>query len=367
VHEKTATDADGITRLRREADLLSAARHPGVVELAGFEVSDEQAVLRTLDVGPSLNQSGALDAKQVAELVAAVATTVADLHSIGIVHGAIEPPHVLIAPDGRPVLCSFSRAGRVGEQPTGAPGPLSPSDDVADLGALALALLDDDPLARLRGEPSLADAIRSVARTALDPDRAARPPAAQLAEKLRMAEARKPPAGRARQRQLALLGASALLVVVGVALLVPVRHHRPATVTVAPAARVSPAAPPPKACPVVTAALRADVDGDGCDDSVTFDGGMFSAAGLRFKVGEAGDIAATGHWGCGPKATVALLRRNGDVALFDDWAKPGQPVTARLVGHVPGANQLRADDVNNDGCDEMVVTGPDLRPVVLRR
>jgi hypothetical protein len=367
VHEKTANDADGIARLRREADLLTAARHPGVVELAGFEVSDEQAVLRTVDVGPSLDQSGALPSERVAELVAAVATMVADLHSIGIVHGAIEAPHVLTASDGRPVLCSFSRAGRVGEQPPGAPGPLSPSDDVADLGALALALLDDDPLARLRGEPSLADAIRSVARTALDPDRAARPSAAQLAEKLRTAEARKLPTARVRQRQLAFLGASALLVVVGVALLLPGRHHRPATVTVAPAARVSPAAPLPKACPVVTTTLRADVDGDGCDDSVTFTDGLLSAAGLHFKIGEADDIAATGHWGCRPKATIALLRPDGDVALFDDWAKPGQQVTARLVGHVPGANQLRADDVNNDGCDEMVVTGPGLRPVVLHR
>ena len=37
-------DEEGISRLRREAELLEAARHPGVVELLGFEVTDDAAV-----------------------------------------------------------------------------------------------------------------------------------------------------------------------------------------------------------------------------------------------------------------------------------------------------------------------------------
>src|SRR4051794_30648783 len=131
--EKRAVDAEGVARLRREADVLVAARHPGVVELVGLDVDGDHAVLATVDVGPSLAEAGDLSADRVAELVAAVATTVADLHRLGLVHGAIEPAHVLLAADGRPVLCSLGRGGRVGEHPPGSPGPLTTADDIADL------------------------------------------------------------------------------------------------------------------------------------------------------------------------------------------------------------------------------------------
>lgn len=69
-----------------------------------------------------------------AGLLAAVATTVADLHAMGVVHGRIEPSHVVVDGVGRPVLCGFG-----GPEPT-AVGP-GPADDVAAVGRLIDHLL----------------------------------------------------------------------------------------------------------------------------------------------------------------------------------------------------------------------------------
>src|SRR5204863_3836439 len=92
-----------------------------------------------------------------AALVAAVAETVADLHAIGVIHGRIEPSHVLVAGGGRPILCGFAGGGRVGTTPP--PGPpftpgfcdpvasrdatLSTPADVYGLGCLLRWLLED--------------------------------------------------------------------------------------------------------------------------------------------------------------------------------------------------------------------------------
>ena len=83
-------------RLRRERRRLLAARHPGVVALVGTASDgdggdgdggdDETVELRTLYAGePVASWTGTAGA--VAGLVAAVATTLDDLHEVGIVHG----------------------------------------------------------------------------------------------------------------------------------------------------------------------------------------------------------------------------------------------------------------------------------------
>ncbi|MGI8685897.1 MAG: hypothetical protein ACR2MO_12575, partial [Acidimicrobiales bacterium] len=128
-------------RVEAEAAALAAAHHPGVVEL----VDAAAGVLRTThlpDARP-LADAGPLTADEVAGVVAAVATTLADLHERGVVHGGLDGGHVLVAADGRPVLCSLGRAG-------------SPADDVLALGTLATALLAGIPSGPLRrpGLPS---------------------------------------------------------------------------------------------------------------------------------------------------------------------------------------------------------------------
>ncbi len=128
---KAATPA-ALDRLRREIDRLRQATHPGVVAVVAVVGSTDTPAceLRTRYAGEPLSAwSGTV--AQVAGLGAAVATTLADLHGVGIVHGRIDPSHILVGEDGRPRLCGFSH-----------PGQPVPADDVAALARVMSDLLD---------------------------------------------------------------------------------------------------------------------------------------------------------------------------------------------------------------------------------
>jgi hypothetical protein len=165
---KRATDGAQARRILAEAELLAAARVPGVVELVGVEGDAESPCLVTRRVdGPDLGRANDLSVAEVAGVIAAVATTVADLHDLGLVHGALVAAHVLIGRDGRPVLCGFGYGGRRGARPVaeaalpdgfGDParqpgGPLSPAADVYAIGALVRALVSQTGGEQGRGAP----------------------------------------------------------------------------------------------------------------------------------------------------------------------------------------------------------------------
>jgi serine/threonine protein kinase len=171
-------------RVAEEAAALRAVRHPGVVELV--DVVD--GALRTARVdGRSLADLPPLRPDEVAGVAAAVATTLADLHEMGVVHGGIEAAHVLVGADGRIVLCSLGR-------------PAEAADDVAALGLLVTGLLEasapgpgaskpgrsrrrDRGPARLGAllAPPAAPELAALAARAAHPDPARRPSAWQVA------------------------------------------------------------------------------------------------------------------------------------------------------------------------------------------
>jgi hypothetical protein len=188
-------------RLQRERARLARAVHPGVVTLArapgddagaeaaegadaGDDVAggaggsgghDDAVELRTCYAGEPVARWGA-SVVAVAGLGAAVASTLADLHEMGIVHGRLDGSHVLVADDGRPRLCGMA----------GAEGAVA-SDDVAALGALVAELLARCPdrprrlLAR-RGPGTARRALEQVVEQATDPVATRRPAARALAE-----------------------------------------------------------------------------------------------------------------------------------------------------------------------------------------
>lgn len=127
---KAATDAEGAETLTREAARLRRARHPGVVEAVGTA----EGRLELSWVGSHTLETAHLSVSAAAGVLASVAVTVADLHGLGVVHGRIDPSHVVLAADGRPVLC-----GMRGPAP-GEPEP-GPADDVAAVGRLIDHLL----------------------------------------------------------------------------------------------------------------------------------------------------------------------------------------------------------------------------------
>ncbi|MHB8669361.1 MAG: hypothetical protein ACYDAD_02185 [Acidimicrobiales bacterium] len=122
-----------------QAALLDTARHPGIVRL--LELSEAGLVLEPVP-GRVLG-IGELDSlEEVAGVVGALATTVADLHALGIVHGAISAGAVVIGTDGRPVLGAFDHARWIGDD-----GDVA--CDLAALGELLASLLEpfDTPVA----------------------------------------------------------------------------------------------------------------------------------------------------------------------------------------------------------------------------
>lgn len=107
VAHKTGLGPEDAARLRHEGELLRAARHPGVVALLGQE--PDCLVLAWVG-GHTLATTPQPSLDRAVALTITVATTLADLHQIGLAHGAVDASHILIDESGRPVLCSFSQA-----------------------------------------------------------------------------------------------------------------------------------------------------------------------------------------------------------------------------------------------------------------
>lgn len=177
VARKRAESADEATRLRREADLLDVATHPGLAQPLAFD-DGELPVLTTAAIARPLPPADdPLAVEEIAGVVAVVATTLADLHALGLVHGAVAPDHILLDDDGRPVMCSLGYGGVAGEHPLMLPAldaslvdparatgaALDPAFDVYAAGGLIDALLATYDAGN---RSAAADALRRVAAQA---------------------------------------------------------------------------------------------------------------------------------------------------------------------------------------------------------
>lgn len=149
--DKQGTNATAAVRLAHEAAVLRAATHPGVVEL----VESEPGRLRTAMVGTrTWAQAPPRSAEGFALAAAQLASTLCDLHALGITHGSIEPAHIINGTSGRPVLCSFS-AGRL---------DATDEDQARDIAAFKLTVRDIAPFcAEPTRAASVADALNAAA------------------------------------------------------------------------------------------------------------------------------------------------------------------------------------------------------------
>jgi hypothetical protein len=374
-----------------EAEVLAAARHPGVVELLEVERRDDQTPeLVTTYVGThSIATSGPLPPARAAAVLASLAATVADLHAMGITHRRIEPTHVLLGRGGRPVLCGFSGASvrnRTGPptspippefaDPALAPTPFFASAaDVFGLGALLAFMIRGGgrcrpptgrrrlprALARVR-EANRRRALLRLAERAMSAEPGLRPTARTIAERLHdvaplappdpLADATPdppppalPPAptGRSVPWSKIAVGAGvvAMAVVALSVLTAPGRVEvtspaaAPATTTTAGAA---PATTAPEPVPAIV------------------DGNIVGVGDDRYQVGGPGDQVLLGDWDCDGAQTAALFRpSSGDVFVFDAWATPGHALTVRSMARMAGGVRAVADDPDGDGCPVLVV------------
>src|SRR5712692_7840779 len=92
VEERSAV-GEAATRLRHEARILQHARHPGVVELVELREAEDGtvSVVTALIAGQAL-AGQRFSVSEVARVMAVLATTVADLHEVGVAVGALDQP-----------------------------------------------------------------------------------------------------------------------------------------------------------------------------------------------------------------------------------------------------------------------------------
>src|SRR6516164_964126 len=138
---RRATGPDG-EALRREAEILERARHPGVVELVAATTLDGATELLIADPRGRPLAELALTLEEVAGVVVALATTVADLHDIGIAHRGLVADAVTVADDGRVVLDGFASAIRLDGSPASWPHHPAARDDDAAVGELLATSLE---------------------------------------------------------------------------------------------------------------------------------------------------------------------------------------------------------------------------------
>jgi hypothetical protein len=423
---KTATGAEDVARLRLEAERLQRAAHPGLVAVVGRATQgvDEARADRGAEAGtddgvdagasveirtrfagdPLTHWSGSVAA--VAGLGAAVASTLADLHDIGLVHGRLDATHILVGDDGRPRLCGVSH-----------PGGAAPPDDVAALGLVLAEVLERaTPEPRSwpwRGRSSAAHrrALERVLARASDPVPSRRPKARLMASSILSAvpgaelpanerpfrgpgpayvppdeelldlvfthelndderwaqafgsdaadpdgaAAPEPPPGHSGGSRARVAAGSGAVAVAAIAAGVVFVGGWGSRGSAAPPDAVRASSPAGQAVCPVAAAPAADVDGDGCPEALVVEGGSVSAGPARWTLGQPGDVVAIGDWDCDGRAAPALLRpATGDVFVFPRWAPEGEPVTVEARDRLPDAVAIRAEPAE-DGCDDLVV------------
>ena len=115
VHGSAAQAEQARRRLRREAEVLRALDHPGIVRL--LEVEDDGTdlvlVMPFLPGGTLADRvaaTGPLPAPQVEHLLDALLDALAAAHRRGVVHRDIKPDNILFDASGRPALADFGVA-----------------------------------------------------------------------------------------------------------------------------------------------------------------------------------------------------------------------------------------------------------------
>lgn len=348
---KTAVAPLARERLRAEAVALRRAAHPDVVRLGMFLDLDERTELHLVRAGDlTLVDAAPDDATTALDCAATVTTTVADLHAMGIVHGRLTPDHVVLRPDGRPVLCGLAEA-HAGD----------PTADVRALGTLYELLAAGAAPARSRRQRRAIAALLAAAEHA----RCSHPAASahDLAAMLRDPNSRSAGTATPRRRMpstraVALAGAAMAAVIVVVAAVKMFGAGRASVFETGTSARTSllptdapattePPAPVPTSGVSGTGAVRIEVDG------------------ATFAVGEQGDSVVAGDWDCDGTVGVALLRPgSGEVFVFDRLPSRDTPVTGRLVATLPGATALETVEQPN-GCEALVIRHHDETPQVI--
>jgi len=117
--------------------------------------------------------------------------------------------------------------------------------------------------------------------------------------------------------------------------------------------------------PPATAAIVADIDGDGCREGITIADGIVQVDDQRWAVGEADDSVVVADWDCDGRATPAVYKSaTGAVFVFPSWADATGPLEVEAAASVVGGTGI-AVAAADDPCPPLTIEMPDggQRPV----
>ena len=374
VVHKTATLPGERERLLHEAEVLRMAAHrgiPGVAEVVVPPSADaaEPTLVTSAASGPSLAVADPLSVVGVAGVAREVAHLLAGLHEAGLVHGAVEPGHVVLDGAGGVILVGLGRGGQTGTPIDGAePELLDPASDVVAWGALVEHLLDwsasseEEPLVALRraigARPGRLNRLRG-SRAAPRPGDDRRRVLAALADQARNPD----PAHRPTARSLAAAVAHRIPSArpPGAAASVATPPASPAGLIDRLSAHLTPSHPAPVVPPVAPG--RAPTEGDPAPGSTTavgsgaFPGPSEAASGPDDE--DEGRSRLPDVLGSGARRRGLLVVACILLALAGFAAAPGLLRSEEAPVAAPATTRCQpvtrpAADVDGDGCEEAV-------------
>jgi len=340
-HLVAAKRADDHAKLSDEAELLSRLHHPGVVELVSLTHDDPPSLLTVWAGTDTWDRRAPTSTATAIHALDTIATTVSDLHSAGVTHRSLSPDHIIIANDGRPVLCGLGGAGPADRD--GLEADRLGLRRLIEMIAKSTEAEHPGPLAELMeclNEPgaNLRDFLQLI--NSFEESPSARPKGSEH---------------RVMSRVALGLGFVAIAGVMWV--WSPHRTQAPPS-TLGSMVMSSPASSTTVGSFVTTtltippAATMPTVDMATQPQQL-----VIEHAGRRYGIGAEGDSVVVGDWNCDGESTPALLQHStGIVAVFDSWPEPGQRQSPRFTTVATDAQRLVSESVGD--CDLLRARGP---------
>ena len=144
VQPTVASNAESLTRFRREAQVLASLNHPHIAQIHGIEeAGDVRALVMELVAGPTLAERIGRDASplpiaEALDVARQIAEALEAAHEQGIIHRDLKPANIKVREDGTVKVLDFGLATALGATIRSVDAARAPSSsvDATDTGAI---------------------------------------------------------------------------------------------------------------------------------------------------------------------------------------------------------------------------------------